>query len=139
MKTDRFSTAYITLVWAGSFIASVAVLRLALSDRSDYAGHFAAGFGATMLILAVSLALARKPLGWIAVGVLFTAIALGAMAEQTAFRLAIFDPVDFATQSLGACLACACVMRQKPSIHLAILVVIIGFITLGIGSHYAFA
>lgn len=77
---------------------------LLFPDRTDYVGHYLAGAGATLMLLAVVVALAPgRPLvvtAWVAV-----AVALGVGTEATIFRLAEFDPVDLANQSMGAVLA----------------------------------
>ena len=86
-----------------------------LSYRSDYLGHYLAGIGATLLLLCVLAARTREPLGWDAFGVTLVSIALGFVAESTVFRLGLFDPVDFCNQSLGACVACACMLETRPS------------------------
>ena len=93
-----------------------------------------AGFGATLLVLVVLLARRRRPLGWEAVLVTWVAIAAGAAMEATVFRFTIFDPVDFGNQSIGACLACACVIGEDatgPTVRrllaLAVVLVAAGF------------
>lgn len=73
-------------------------------DRTDYAGHFLAGAGGTYALLALGLlALPGRP--WIVVALTWLAVLLGVGTEATIFRLAEFDPVDLANQSLGAVLA----------------------------------
>lgn len=72
--------------------------------RPDYPGHLLAGAGATLLLGAL-VVLVRRPHPFVVVGTVLLAVTLGAVAEQTVFRLAEFDPVDLANQSLGAGLA----------------------------------
>lgn len=87
-------------------LATVVVLiRVAFPDHPDYRGHFAAGAGATMLLIVVVNTFATRPGRLLLVGLLFGAIAMGAAAEATVFRLATFDRMDFALQSAGATLA----------------------------------
>lgn len=109
-----------------------------LGHRSDYLGHFLAGFGGTLGAVAVALALLSmaltegngtrprtRPLatrspggetrngvladsrlaGWITFGVVLACIGLGAIFEETLYRVAKWDEVDFCNQSLGAVLA----------------------------------
>jgi hypothetical protein len=85
-------------------------------DRLDYPGHYLAGFGGTLGLLALPLASLKDRLGWEVVAAVAIAVALGAVLEATVFRFAIFDPVDFANQSLGACLAGACVAGERASL-----------------------
>jgi hypothetical protein len=87
----------------------------AFPHRLDYPGHFLAGFGGTLLLLAALLSLAPRPLGWAAVWVALVAIGIGAITESTIFRFAIFDPVDFCNQSLGAGLAALSVLDRPAS------------------------
>jgi hypothetical protein len=100
---------------AAAVIAAALIYTALFSYRLDYVGHMLAGFGGTLGILAVLLFGRRRRLGWSAVVVTVVAIQLGAVAEASVFRIAIFDPVDFVNQSLGACLACAAVIGRRPS------------------------
>ncbi|MCA9176090.1 MAG: hypothetical protein KDB14_16505 [Planctomycetales bacterium] len=80
-----------------------------LGHRHDYAGHFAAGYGASLSALAFFLKQhTRRRAGtwWLLPVACVLLIAAGAIAELTIFRLAKFDEVDFFNQSLGAVLAC---------------------------------
>ena len=81
-----------------------------LGHRLDYAGHYLAGLGATLVLLCGLLLRLKRALRWEAVGVSVIAILLGFVTESSIFRIAFFDPVDFCNQSLGACVACACVI-----------------------------
>lgn len=86
-------------------IVVVAVLiRIAFPDRSDYTGHFLAGAGATAMLLAVVSAFARGLSPGVVVLLGLLAVGLGGGTEQTIFREAAFDWVDFALQSSGAVL-----------------------------------
>lgn len=82
---------------------------LAFSYRTDYLGHFIAGFGGTLGLLT----LGRIVSSWRWMPLLLTsvAIAIGIGTESSIFRIAIFDAVDFFNQSLGAALACCLVLR----------------------------
>ena len=95
-----------------------------LAHRSDYVGHYAAGFGGTLLALSVGVGLIPKAINlgslaravfWISIG----AICLGGFFEATVFRLAIFDPVDFCNQSLGAMIAALSFLAIPPRLPLS--------------------
>jgi len=66
-------------------------------------------------------------------------IALGALLEATIFRIAIFDPVDFVNQSVGACLAGAAL--TGPALPRPVVPAVLGvaFVFLVLGFVYAFA
>jgi hypothetical protein len=90
-------------------VTATVAYRVGFHDRPDYAGHMLAGFGATLLALAF-LAGVRPRLGsGLILAATLVAVAAGGVIEATVFRIAIFDPVDFAHQSLGGCLAGATV------------------------------
>lgn len=81
-----------------------------LAHRSDYLGHFLAGFGGTLGT--ITLALWAIPTvrflrlaGWVTLAVVLGCIGLGAVLEETLYRIAKWDEVDFCNQSLGAVLA----------------------------------
>lgn len=77
-----------------------------LGHRFDYVGHYAAGFGATLILLAGAQLAAPARTGSIVIMLIsLVSIGFGAIAEETVFKLAQFDPVDFVNQSLGAVLA----------------------------------
>ncbi|MBL9125670.1 MAG: hypothetical protein JNG90_18670 [Planctomycetaceae bacterium] len=81
-----------------------------LGQRSDYLGHFLAGFGGTLgavTIAAWGIPRARyvQLVGGVVVAVVVACIALGAVLEQTLYHIAKWDEVDFCNQSLGAVLA----------------------------------
>ncbi|MGQ0843611.1 MAG: hypothetical protein ACT4QF_05710 [Sporichthyaceae bacterium] len=89
-------------------VALVAVLLLAcFPHRADYAGHYLAGAGATLLLLGFVAAVLGEPspgtmLFWVLV-----AVGLGGLCEATVFRLAAYDWADFSVQSMGAVLVAA--------------------------------
>lgn len=78
--------------------------------RSDCLGHFLAGYGGTLGVVALTLALvpaekfARRA-GWATLVAVLACIGLGAIFEETLYRIAKWDEVDFCNQSLGAVLA----------------------------------
>ena len=103
---------------AGVRIGTAAALTgllfyLFLGHRSDYLGHYWAGFGGTLLLLAIPpIFFERLPDSWI-LAITLVAISLGFGTEMTIFKIAKFDPVDFANQSAGACIAGLCLIRQR--------------------------
>lgn len=81
-----------------------------LSHRSDYVGHFLAGAGGTLFVLALALCAIptvnfTRVAAWMILGLTLLAIAGGGVLEATIYRLAKFDEVDFCNQSLGAVIA----------------------------------
>lgn len=92
-----------------------------------------------MLLLSFPSAFWKRPLGWVVPVLLVLAIGLGAVAEATIFRLALFDPVDFCNQSLGACLAGSCLVGRPRSVWSVPGVVGIGMVLLYLGFFFAFA
>lgn len=83
---------------------------LFLGQRRDYLGHFAAGYGGTLIAIVLAWmvlpqGILEKLRGELVFLVTLFCIALGGLAEATVFRLALFDMVDFFNQSLGAVLA----------------------------------
>lgn len=94
-------------------VATTLVLLAALGHRLDYAGHHAAGAGATMLLLAPVCAVRVPRRDGVIIGLVVTAIVMGIGTEATIFRLAIFDGVDFVNQSLGAVFAGICMPRER--------------------------
>ncbi len=92
------------LASVGAVVLVAAAYVLLFPDRTDYAGHFLAGAGGTFGLLAlVTLTLPKRP--WAVLAATWLAVLLGVGTEATIFRLAEFDPVDLANQSLGAVLA----------------------------------
>ena len=82
----------------------------AFSYRTDYLGHFLAGYGGTLGVIAVVSARSfdRRTMNGLSIRIVtatLCCIGFGAVLEATVFRIAVFDPVDFANQSLGAVLA----------------------------------
>lgn len=112
--------------------------RVVLEYRLDYLGHFAAGFGATLALLAFVLAMFDRP-RWAVVVVVAAAITVGWVTEATIFRFAIFDPVDFANQSLGACIAGAGVVGRPRSLTAATGSLLLAAVGVVAGFHYAFS
>jgi hypothetical protein len=111
---------------------------LAFPTRTDYLGHFAAGAGGTLLLLAPMLALTGARSWWrvVAVGV---GLLGGVGTEATVFKIAIFDPVDLANQSLGAVLVGAALLEARRSWPAAAGAVALGLVMVAAGFHYAFA
>ena len=66
------------------------------------------------------------------------AVGIGAVMEATVYRLAIFDPVDFFNQSLGACVAGAAVIGHRRSFVAAIVAVGLGLLLVWMGIRFAF-
>ena len=124
-------------VAAAGTIALAAYLVL-FDYRSDYAGHMLAGFGGTLAVLGAALALRGVAKPSLVVLATLGAIGLGALIEATIFKIAIFDPVDFAHQSLGACLGAAGVIDRRGH-GTGLAYVVVGIVALGGGFHYAFA
>lgn len=85
-------------------VATAVLIRAAFPDRSDYAGHFLAGAGATAMLLAVVSAFVQRSRPGLVVLLTLFAVGLGTGTEATVFREAAFDWVDFAIQSSGAVL-----------------------------------
>ncbi len=127
----------------------IAVLYIVfLGDRSDYAGHYMAGFGGTLFWLMAGFYLQRDRDRPISVSLLVLLITLGCIGfgtflEATIFRLAKFDEVDYFNQNLGAIIAglsalCALPETGKespvitPSMLIATIFLVAGFV-------YAFA
>ena len=105
---------------------------LILNHRTDYVGHFAAGFGGTIGLLTLVVASIRKPLPYcglhlLALVVALISIGLGAILESTVFRIAQFDLIDFCNQSLGAVLAALSFTAARPYTPLRISAVSVGF------------
>jgi hypothetical protein len=123
---------------AGATAVAGATYLAAYDHRSDYAGHMLAGCGGTLLVLGLLLVVVGRAPAPAVVGVLVAAIAAGAAVEATIFRIAIFDPVDFAHQSLGACLAAAGVLGRGGR-GAGAAFALLGAVVLAAGFHYAFA
>ncbi len=81
-----------------------------LGYRRDYLGHYAAGYGGSLIAIALTMGIIPERTFATACPLVIEltclgCIALGAVAESTVFRIAKFDEVDFCNQSLGAALA----------------------------------
>ena len=138
-EASESNAAFSTLRTAQSFALAGAVLLSLFSHRTDYAGHFLAGAGGTMLLMAALLLIPGKAVGYGALAAVMAAIAIGWVTESTIFKLAVFDAVDFANQSLGAALAGCCVVGCKRSFGSAIVCAVIGIVLLVAGFWFAFA
>ncbi len=94
----------------GAPVAVAALYIAFLGYRTDYPGHFLAGFGGTLGTLGVlSKVLPRRlfdgaPAAWILAGTL-ACVAFGGALEGSVFRMQRFDPLDFFNQTLGAAFA----------------------------------
>lgn len=111
---------------------------VAFPQRTDYVGHYLAGAGGTALILAAVLARpGRRP--WLVAATTNVGILIGVGTEATVFRLAIFDPVDLASQSLGALVVGAALVGASGSKRLATCVFVVAALLLATGFGYAFA
>ena len=122
-----------------SAVVSGAAYLAFLGHRSDYLGHFLAGFGATLLLLCALARVRKTAIGWDGALVAGASIALGFITESSIFRYAFFDPVDFSNQSIGACIACGCVMGTRPDRPLLLRLGIAAGVLLVGGFVFAFA
>lgn len=120
-------------------LVTSAAFGLAFPDRSDYLGHYLAGFAATLMLLSFAYVLPAKHRPKFVVVGAFIAIALGWGTESTIFKLAIFDPVDFNNQSLGAVVAGACVLGDEGRTRNMVWSLALGSIALVAGFYFAFA
>lgn len=122
--------------------AAVAVLAitflLGFPERTDYVGHFTAGAGGTLGLLGLVLVRpGRRP----SVVVITTIVAIfaGVGTEATIFRLAIFDPVDVANQSLGAAVVGTALTDADGSVRLGVGALVVAAVLLVVGFRFAFA
>ena len=131
--------------WSATLLLSVLAVAgtggayvVLFPDHTDYAGHFLAGAGGTYCLLAVLVGagVARRSVVVVAV---LVAVLLGVLTEATIFRLAEFDPVDLANQSLGAVLAGTGMLRISRYDKSAGVAVVAGAVCLILGFRYAFA
>lgn len=111
---------------------------LLFPDRTDYVGHFLAGAGGTSWLLA-GVAAAAPGRRWPIVFGVWVAVLLGVFTEATIFRLAEFDPVDLANQSLGAVLAGVGMLDARPHDRSPGVAAASGSVFLVAGFFYAFA
>ncbi|WP_152366058.1 hypothetical protein [Microlunatus speluncae] len=73
------------------------------SDRLDFAAHYVAGLGGTMLLLSIlAIRPTSLPRGWAVLGLTMLACVLGIGCETLFFVDGGFDLVDVSNQSLGA-------------------------------------
>ncbi len=133
-----FDVAVVRNVVVGAVVTAGAYF-IFLGHRSDLLGHYLAGFGATLLLLCGLAFKARERLTWNAVTVTVVSIGIGYVTESSVFRFAFFDPVDFANQSIGACLACACVIEMLPTRRTVWTLAITGIVLVVGGFVFAFA
>jgi len=85
-------------------IACTMVFRMLVPDRSDYSGHFLAGFAASLgFIWFAARLLDGRPSATAAASGL--CVLFGLILEATVFPLGGFDALDFFSQSAGAVLA----------------------------------
>jgi hypothetical protein len=125
-------------VLAAAVLVPAFAFGVAFLDRTDYVGHYLAGAGGTALVLAVVAAQpGRRP--WPVAAGTAAAIVAGVGTELTVFRLAIFDPVDLANQSLGAVVVGAGLVGAHGSRRLAAGLVVVAVVLLVAGFRYAFA
>jgi hypothetical protein len=91
-----------------------------LGHRGDYAGHYMAGFGGTLLAAVVSHVAMRRERGSamsngpLVLIVFVTCVAFGTALEATVFRLAKFDEIDFCNQNIGAAVASLLALAVLP-------------------------
>jgi len=144
------SSLVITIIPA---LALGILYEIFLGHRHDYTGHYAAGYGGTLVAMMVMFRVQSKEQftrfgTWSIVLMCIACILLGAVAEATVFRIAKFDEIDFCNQSIGAVLASAatlvCVGQTKPPDNVPPDNVldtglITGIVILGIGGCYAVA
>ena len=107
--------------------------------RTDYLGHYLAGLGGTLLLLSVLLLIPVPWRSWLMVSATGAAIVMGYGTESTIFKLAIFDPVDFFNQSLGAVVATATVLGEEVGIASAALLAGSSLALVIAGFYFAFA
>lgn len=115
-----------------------------LEHRSDYLGHFLAGYGGTLgLLMVVLVAWPSSNIARQAFFITLASIGIGAVCEATIFRIAIFDRVDFCNQSIGAVLAGFAALEAISDSVVDSRTVGCGLflaaLTLAAGFHYAFA
>ncbi|HEX2295458.1 MAG TPA: hypothetical protein VHN37_09130 [Actinomycetota bacterium] len=98
-----------------------------------------AGFGATLALLSPLYVLPRSWRPWLVFAGTVVAIAIGWGTEETIFELAIFDPVDFLNQSLGAVVAGAIVLGDRGRVLTGAAVFVTGLAIVAAGFYFAFA
>ena len=126
-----------TLVLAALFTG--VMYGVAFFYRSDYLGHFIAGFGATLLLFALHARRRRRHwIGAESVLIVLAAIFMGAITEATIFKIATFDPVDFVNQSLGATIAGAGVIGRAADVGTIRIFWALGLLSVAAGFFFAF-
>ena len=125
-------------VFGAVFVTGLAY-GLVFHYRTDYLGHYLAGFGGTLLLLSVLLLVPVPWRAWLMLAATSAAIVIGYGTESTIFRLAIFDPVDFFNQSLGAVVATATVLGEEGHIAAAAALAGSSVALLIAGFYFAFA
>jgi hypothetical protein len=127
-----------------AFLVGV-VFELFLGHRHDYTGHYAAGYGATLVAGVLVMRWLNDRHEWVGdyrwiVGFVLACIAAGWITESTIFRFAKFDEIDFCSQSLGAVLAGQVLNawnRPKLGAEMVSAGLFIGVVFLGVGAVYA--
>ena len=117
-------------------VATCSSYGLLFSYRTDYLGHYLAGFAGTLMVL--SLLVLIGPHDGVALAIGLIAIALGCWTESTIFKLAIFDPVDFFNQSLGALVAVSVVLGERRSVGHGVALLVLSIMGLIVGFYFAF-
>lgn len=104
---------------------------VAFAHRSDYMGHYLAGFGATLVLLS---ALSLRTLdNRLVAGVVVFSVLCGVVAERTVFRSSIADPVDVGNQTVGAAFAGIAMLNRAPSRQLGVGTAALGLLMLAWG------
>ncbi len=101
---DEHPPVFPAVVSIATVTVLAALIVIGFPDRSDYAGHFLAGAGATATMVAIvtSFVIVQRP--GLVVGLCLAAVLAGVGTEATIFREAAFDWIDFSLQSSGAVL-----------------------------------
>lgn len=121
-----------------ALVVTGVVYGVVFSYRTDYLGHYLGGFGGTLLLLSPITVARGRSRHWLIVAVTAVAIGIGFGTESTIFELAIFDPVDFCNQSLGAVIAAAAVLRDRARVPVAAGLVGIALVVMIGGFYFAF-
>ena len=117
-------------------LVTTLIFGVLFSYRTDYLGHYLAGFAGTLMVLSLLVLIGPHDAVALAIGLI--AIALGWWTESTIFKLAIFDPVDFINQSLGALVAVSVVLDERRSVGHAAGLFILSIVGLMTGFYFAF-
>jgi hypothetical protein len=124
---------------AGAILITGLAYGLTFPYRTDYLGHFLAGFGATLALLSLVYAFPSKGRPGAIVVLVLVAVGFGWGTEETIFKLAIFDPVDFFNQSLGAVLAGGVALGDRERGMAGLWALCFGAVVLVVGFYFAFA